>query len=223
MLSPSINKLKKVNNRKIGRNNYLKIIINYYKIIIIFTFKNTNSLSKRLLILKRSKIYSFILITLIRTFQKFRIKIISDKVKTFHPNLTILLLHGWKKFGIRASKSWRNLRASTRIREVSVKREMHRSIASLTACTAAAAYVWADLAGDLGGVHSTVCGTPGPQGAAYYRCGINFNFARVHHLRCRSRRPRASSWDYLANRTSLAALPHTRASYMFIQHICTRV
>jgi len=44
--------------------------------------------------------------------------------------------------------------------------------------------VWADPDVDLGGC-SWHCGTPGPQGAAYYRCGINFNFARVHHLRCR--------------------------------------
>lgn len=33
----------------------------------------------------------------------------------------------------------------------------------------------------------------------------------------RSRRPRASPWDYLAKRISLAALPRTRASCAFIQ------
>jgi len=40
------------------------------------------------------------------------------------------------------------------------------------------------LAATSRAVRGTVCGTLGPQGAAYYRCGINFNFARVHHLRC---------------------------------------
>lgn len=30
------------------------------------------------------------------------------------------------------------------------------------------------------------------QGAAYYRCGINFNFAQLHHLRCCVREPSVS-------------------------------